>query len=192
MKVPWLAGFSPAGSFSMEIWVKPARNTSTYLYAPRFAGTRENGGRGWSLNQYPAGSTSNPNGFSFLVATGGTSFISASLSVAVDVSKWYHIVGVFDGVNALLYVDGSLAHSVPLPSGQSYLPPLMTGICLGSEFGNRRLDGRLDEAAFYPHALSAAQVLAHYQAGISPAPPIPYPQVILADNPAGYWRFNEP
>jgi subtilisin len=192
MKVPWLADFAPAGSFSIETWLKPARNTAAYLYSPRIAGARETGGRGWSLNQYATGQTTNPNGFSFLVATGGTNYVIPSVQVAVDLNKWYHLVGVFDGTNALLYVDGSLIQSVPIPSGQNYLPPLRTGICLGSDYGNRWFEGRLDEAAFYPHALSEAQVLAHYQAGINPAPPIPYQQVILGDNPAGYWRFNEP
>jgi len=49
-----------------------------------------------------------------------------------------------------------------------------------------------DEAAYYGTALSAAQVLAHYQAGTNASPVTPYQQVISADSPAGYWRFNEP
>lgn len=193
VKIPYALDLSPTSAFSIEMWVKPARSgLNTAGYSPQFAAARETGGRGWSLNQYPSNSTFNSNGFSFTVLTGGTNYVLPYVEIAVDVNKWYHLIGVVDGANAYLYVDGLLAGSANIPSGQSYLPPLQTGISFGSNNGIRWFEGEFDEAAFYSQALTAAQVLAHYQAGINPTPPIPYPQVILSDNPAGYWRFNEP
>jgi hypothetical protein len=193
VKIPFTPDLSPAGAFSIEIWVKPARSgLNTTGYSPQFAVSREIGGRGWVLGQYPVTNTVNQDGFSFLCSTSGSSFVAASISTPVDTSRWYHVVGVFDGSTVKLYLDGVLAQSSTFSSGQTFLPSLRNGISFGSNNGGRWFEGEFDEAAFYPHALSAAQVLAHYQAGINPAPPVPYPQVILADNPAGYWRFNEP
>jgi hypothetical protein len=193
VKIPFVTNLSPATGFSVEIWVKPARSgLNTTGYSPQFASTREIGGRGWVLGQYPAANPVDQDGFSFLCGTSGSSFVAASYSAPIDTNKWYHVVGVFDESTVKLYVDGALAQGSALSSGQTFLPSLRNGISFGSNNGGRWFEGGFDEAAFYPNALSAAQVLAHYQAGINPAPPIPYPQVILSDNPAGYWRFNDP
>ena len=53
-------------------------------------------------------------------------------------------------------------------------------------------NGDLDETVLYTNALTAAEVLAHYENGINPTPTIPYEQLVQGKNPAGYWRLNEP
>jgi autotransporter-associated beta strand protein len=51
--------------------------------------------------------------------------------------------------------------------------------------------GDLDEVAYYPAALTLAQVQAHYANGTNASRPLPYQDAVLADAPAGYWRLGE-
>lgn len=53
-------------------------------------------------------------------------------------------------------------------------------------YGGNGLDGALDEVALFTGALTAAQIQGHYRAGLST-----YARTVLADGPAGYWRFGE-
>ena len=47
--------------------------------------------------------------------------------------------------------------------------------------------------AFYPAALSDADILAHYwYNGTNAAPAQPYDQLVQTSTPVGYWRLNEP
>jgi hypothetical protein len=57
--------------------------------------------------------------------------------------------------------------------------------------GDAYFQGRLDEVAIYPSPLSAARLLAHYQAGTLPGSTSPYQTAILAGQPGGYWRVGE-
>jgi hypothetical protein len=81
----------------------------------------------------------------------------------VVVGTTYHVVGVFDGTNAILYVNGvehsrrattslSLPNAVPSIGSQLYGTP-------------QAFAGTVDEVAWYTTVLSPARVLAHYQAG---------------------------
>lgn len=190
--VPYSSALNPVGPFSLEIWVKPSLNVNTgeYWYLPGIAGSLSSTNSGWWIYQGAGNSGGDFNGFSAFFHFGGTTYLKASVSLSIDTSKWYHLVVTFDGPSINLYVDGALRQSTPT-SGHTFVPNFDRELRWGSA-NSSWFPGSLDEAAIYPHALTAAQVLAHYQAGTSPTPPIPYPQVILADNPAGYWRFNEP
>ena len=84
-------------------------------------------------------------------------------------TSWHHLVGTHDGTNARLYFDGALvAGPVAVPfSGGASDHPLWIGT--GSDGGTTSASwpGSIDEAAVYNQALSAAQIQAHYNAGIS-------------------------
>jgi hypothetical protein len=192
--IPYQPVLNPDGPFSMEIWVKPGiSGTPPYLFNGIFASSLDHRSRrGWWLGQYD--SSGGLNGFACICDTGESIYVfAATPPMSIDVNQWYHVVCVFNGASMALHLNGNLAATTVIPSGQTYRPNLTRDFSIGCHSSNGNwYQGALDEAAFYPHALSAAQVLAHYQAGINPAPPVPYPQVILADNPAGYWRFNEP
>lgn len=83
-------------------------------------------------------------------------------------TSWHHLVGTHDGTNARLYFDGALvAGPVAVPfSGGASDHPLWIGT--GSDAGTTSASwpGSIDEAAVYHQALSAAQIQAHYNAGI--------------------------
>ncbi|MBC8128169.1 MAG: S8 family serine peptidase [Gloeobacteraceae cyanobacterium ES-bin-144] len=197
VEIPYRSDFNPSGPFSFEFWVKPTLAYPTPCLASSFYNDSSSSvlkRAGWIFYQGSPDLTSN-NGFYFRCYYNGgdNTFTIASASVAVNTNAWYHIVGVFDGANVILYVNGVNSASDSFPPGQTMKPNTSAPLTIGIRsdelwWGNESLD----EPAFYPFALSAAQVLAHYQAGTNPSPPTPYHQVILNHNPTGYWRFNEP
>ncbi len=86
----------------------------------------------------------------------------------VDLDRFIHIVGTYDGAQMRLYVDGTLvgdkASAIALPDG-------IVGFTIGS--GNGSLSsspavGTIDEVAIYDRALPPDRVFAHYTAARPP------------------------
>ena len=84
----------------------------------------------------------------------------------------YHIVGVWDGTNAYLYINGAQnATSSLTPVGNVYTPNSASPyIYVGSIYTvggiGYQSSSDISNVALYPTGLSAARVHAHYQAGI--------------------------
>jgi len=87
-------------------------------------------------------------------------------SGALAANRWYHVVGVLVGGNLLLYLDGVQVASVAFTGA---FPATM--IAASNQITLSRSSSAatgirwLDEVAFYRTGLSAARILAHYQAG---------------------------
>ena len=82
-----------------------------------------------------------------------------------ELSIYAHYAAVFDGKNASLYVDASLASSKPV---QGAIASRLSELSVGREFSSGRyyFSGSIDEIAIYDKALSAAQVVRHHDVGI--------------------------
>jgi subtilisin len=195
MEVPYQAALNPSGPFSIELWVMPAQTVDSTCLASshrwEYITPQTDFRSGWIL--YQADSTfATGNGFYLrcMDISGYTAGTDACVELPINTNAWYHVVGVYDESYVSLYVDGALAATtlVWLPFRPNTGDPMTFGERSDSSFP---YSGDLDEAAFYANALSAEQVLTHYQAGTNAAPPAPYARVILNDRPAGYWRFNE-
>jgi RHS repeat-associated protein len=82
----------------------------------------------------------------------------------VSLNAWHHIVYTFDGSTERFYVDG-----VANGSHTTTLPVWNQAFFLGTYDHNDYLfKGKLDEAALYTSALTAAQITAHYNARANP------------------------
>ena len=84
------------------------------------------------------------------------------------INTTYHVVGTTDGTNAQGYINGA-AIGAPVASGtglKSSTFPIFGGASQNNGYPPTfQLDGCLSAMAVYPTALSAARVLAHYNAG---------------------------
>jgi hypothetical protein len=136
--------------------------------------------------------------------------------VPFQLGKWQHVVFVYDApggdplvATLTVYVDGVFANAVTNTSGvQGYSPctgnhdPAPNGqpaMALGN-YNNANSGtfgaanpwfGGIDEYAWYPSALTPAQVLAHYQNGTNANRSQSYSSLVLSHSPAAYLRLNE-
>lgn len=98
----------------------------------------------------------------------GGSSVAANYSgtqPAFDV--WHYLVGVWDGTNVILYLDGLSVASTP---GSGTLNMGTTGLTFGGlSNGTSLWLGGMDEAAVYGRALTAAEVLAQYNLALNGA-----------------------
>jgi uncharacterized repeat protein (TIGR01451 family) len=195
VRIPFQPQWNRTGPFSVEFWAKPGDTADTICPAASvefFTNSTpvRNGwlfyqvGNGWSFRMYYDG-------------TAGNLFAEAVTNMTLSTANWYHIVGVCDGVDTLsLYVNGVFAASGTASgafrANTNTAIPLTIGARADGIAGFFPYTGYIDEPAIYTSALTPGQVLAHYQAGTNAAPSKAYYQVVLADNPAGYWRFDEP
>jgi uncharacterized membrane protein YgcG len=98
--------------------------------------------------------------------------------VGPTVGHFDHVVGTWDGATASIYVNGHLAASAASTTRPSGSATFYIG------YGDVApwFRGYLDEAAYYPTALSAARVLAHFEA--DPPPPLWLPRSVATTPPA--------
>jgi hypothetical protein len=91
-----------------------------------------------------------------------------------------------------LYINGAQVAQSTGVSG--YVPNPSYPMSIGgySDGTQNPFVGDLDEFAVYTSALSAAQVLAHYQNGTNASRATPYPSLIVSDGAAEYLRLDQP
>lgn len=68
--------------------------------------------------------------------------------------EWHHVVGVHNGTDNLIYLDGSLKNSDNAPARQAG----GTTINIGSRHGFAYFNGSIDEVAFWNRSLSAGEI----------------------------------
>lgn len=136
-----------------------------------------------------------------LVHFGLTFTDTTALTGYVDTYPLYgvnrHIVATWDGTWLRVYVNGVQAYANNSMAGKT-VRTNTADLTVGSDssssnYATTKADARIDEAIFYGTALSAARVLAHYQAGSpsSAGTPTTYESAVLADNPLVYWKLDE-
>jgi hypothetical protein len=102
------------------------------------------------------------DGYIQSLITGGTNILGASIATA----SWYYAAFVCDGTTLSLYLNGVL-QATATASTTPNIPAI--GINqLGADSGGSFFDGYLAQCAYYNTALTAAELLAIYNAGIIP------------------------
>jgi Concanavalin A-like lectin/glucanases superfamily/PA14 domain len=183
--VPYSPAMNPAAPFTAEVWLNPAgENAAGVLTCAVSSGQFANPRSGWLIYQSDTGwnlRMYNQNGTATsLNITGGG---------APSAGSWYHLVVVYDGTTASLYVNGALAVS---GTPTSYVPGASGGLAIGARADSSFWwNGAADEFALYPSALSAATVAAHYANGTSATPSTPYQNLVLSAAPIAYYRLGE-
>ena len=189
---------SVTGAFSVEAWVYPTNSAGACIVAQTgpfgtggLNGSANSAGWALSYNYLPSLNEGTFSGLSFHVfnGAGAGGGAEATWSGPVQTFTWYHVVGVFDGSHASLYVDGVSAGQVATISG-SYVPDTWDPLTIGCGRGlnNYRFGGSIDEVAIYTTALSATQIANHYSAAFGSS----YATTIQQDQPYMYWRMDSP
>ncbi len=95
----------------------------------------------------------------------GTSYTSYNSGYIVPLNEWHHLAVTVDGTYVKFYVDGSLVSTLSQTNvlGNTTLP---LDIGWRSEHQWNTFHGTIDEVRIYNRALSASEILEHYQAGI--------------------------
>jgi hypothetical protein len=84
---------------------------------------------------------------------------------AIVTGQVYQVLGTYDGTTQRLYINGSEVASAPLTGAVTAND---NALDIGSwNEGTEPFNGTVDEVSVYAGALSAARVLAQYQAGTS-------------------------
>ncbi len=111
----------------------------------------------------------NANGVNGALSIGnGAAQASATFSQTFAAGVWYHVVGTYDGTTIKLYVNGVLNGSSGTVAGPIATTPYAINIGRNPAYTGDYFPGSLDEIALYNKALTAARILAHYNAGTNP------------------------
>jgi len=201
IRVPYEAALNPSAAFTVEFWAKPGQTAAIGCPAAfvEFIADGSNKRNGWLIYQGNAALTTG-NGYVFRLyntSNPSNAFTAATASFPLDTAKYYHVVAVYDGSSAKMYTNGVLAMSTAMPGGSTYRPtantaiPLTFGARADGTSGYFTYNGTLDEPAIYATALSAGQILTHYQNGTNALRGAAYPTVVQGDGALGYWRLGE-
>ena len=94
-----------------------------------------------------------------------TAWVIAQAPTTPPAGTSFHVVGVFDATDAILYVDGVEVDRIALGTATTNTNGLPITIGADSDPINPRdhiFDGTIDEVAIYGSALTAAQIQAHF------------------------------
>lgn len=104
----------------------------------------------------------------FLLQNGGANVNHSGVgSTAMATGLWYHVAGLYDGVECAVYLNGKLEASQPnvnQPLGTGASNPIQIG---GSAGGTNPLNGSLADVRFYNRGLSGVEINALYNQGLA-------------------------
>lgn len=185
ISIPYSAELNPNGPFTVEAWLNPSGQATTA--APTCAvssGQFSNPRSGWLIYQVDTGWN-----FRMYNQNGTATSVSVVGGSAPEVGMWYHVVAVYDGSSAVVYVNGAPG-TAAAPTG--YVPSAGGRMLIGGRADSSFWwPGVADEVAVYGRALTATEIDAHFKNGTAASPTTGYQQLVLSHTPLVYYRLNE-
>ena len=192
--IPYNAALNPNGSFTVEAWLRPTINGNGNAQSPFFnrdpADTSPNR-FGWDFFQRDASV-----GWNFRMFNGiGHDRVFDVTGGPYTVGQWCHLVAVYDASvpSATLYLNGAQVAAETTPQEGSFNPNPSFPMSIGSysDGSQNPFIGDIDEFAVYGSALTAGQVLTHYQNGTNAARSVSYSSLVKSDGALEYLRLDE-
>lgn len=188
-EVPFTPSLNPSGPFTVEFWANLTNNTAGAKSGPHSRLISGSVQQGWLFFANNANTT-----WQFRIYNGtGAHTITATNFPSISGDTWYHVVGVYDGAKIHIYVNGiqtSWESATPLVYAPNTNAPMRFAAGTPETTPSLFFPGYQDEIAVYNYAFSPAQVQARYDSATTNA--AGYAAQLLAANPLGYWRLNEP
>jgi Concanavalin A-like lectin/glucanases superfamily len=149
--------FEGAAAYSIEAWINPGYSTqSFYTIVSKWHETNGTGpAAGWNLYYIKAGPIAAQIAFSRQPAD--------TIAQANLPNTWHHIVGTFGAGMLTVYIDGTQQGTKPATNPLTDLHQHLL-IGAGDTQTGEPMLGSIDQVAIYDHALSAARVMAHFNA----------------------------
>ncbi len=188
--IPWRAALNPASNqpFTIEFWVKPeAYDGDDSPLGGRVGGNVNRSG--WVFFQ-----RDEATGYNFRMYDGNGTAVGWDLTGGTyTFNTWCHVVAVWSGSSAKLYVNGALADETNDPGKSGvYVSSQSAIFTVGALFdGSSPSTGLVDEVAWYATALNAGQIANHFMAAGS-APSGGYRSLVKADGAVLYLQQNPP
>jgi RHS repeat-associated protein len=171
------AGFA-SGSVTLEAWINPQVNSQAMTPIVKV------GSCGWKCTGTAGlGVSGDATSLEFYdysyLPPAGTGVLATGLHLA---GAWHHVVGVSDGVNDTLYLDGQALGTAPAQLSTGCWCIVGSGVVAGGSAGSALwMKGSLAHVAVYRTALTATQVTAHLAAGAIDASRFTYKYYADAD-----------
>ena len=158
--VPYNAALTATTNLTVEAWIYP-RGLNPASASPIVKKSGEGLAQqdGYSLEMNDTGGVA-----IWGYINGGVGWVP-SVPATVPLNQWSHVAGVYDGTNLSMYLNGVLVGAPVYEPGQIVASGNDLQIGHDPAIPSRYFNGLIDEASVYNKALSAAQILAIYNAG---------------------------
>ena len=145
----------PINTFTVEAWVYP---------------TALNNGFGHGVGSIIGNYNTQVVDMQFLLRKEGTSynfwvndsntnvFKSVIAPNTVTLNQWQHVVGVWNGSDIKIYINGNLIATTTGVNGASFKSQLNNPIVIGKNLSNEKFVGNIDEIRLWKRALSATEI----------------------------------
>jgi hypothetical protein len=143
------------GNITVAIWVKDSVASKIFFSKYSFSDNQ----RAWNLR-------SESGVYKFFVSSGGTSTTTVSSTTASNSDTWKHLVGVYDGTDIHIYINGVLENSTTYSSGiHNSTTSVSIGDYGGPNIGAGSMVGSATQPMIFNSALSSVEVASLYGAG---------------------------
>lgn len=178
-------GLVITGNFSMQAWVNFVSMDSAYQDV--ICGRWDASPVDYSYC-FQRGDMKGLPGVAFCLSSNGSTFsASASPQILLSISTWYQIVGVYNGTDMRVYVNGVLysGNLNPLTYSSGIWGGSSKFRIAGASLGGSKyepMNVKLDDVCVWNRALSATEVLQSYQSGFAGNKPPSAPSSIVMES----------
>ena len=183
--VPDHSSLEPTSAITLSVWVYPTNPTYSYQMI---------------IDKQPSGGAGAGYTLRLDNATGKIKFRAVGTSgndilgnTTLSANTWYHVVGVYDGSNFKLFINGQEDASKPSTGNITYDA---SDLQIGRRVDGWNFQGRIDEPKIFPYALTEDQIKAEYNLGaatiMGTGPTVAPPAGgTLSDSLVAHWAFDE-
>jgi len=191
--IPNEATFDITAAISVSCWIK------VNVFDTQWQAIVTKGDNAWRLHRYADSSVIN------FANTGGSAGGNGDVSGTVNVNdgQWHHIVGVYDGSEVALYVDGRLDASLPSTGA---IDTNNYAVCIGenAQQDERYFNGLIDDVRIYDHGLGETEIISlvlavprqvfirssEYFVEVGDSLTLSVAHVLVAGTPSYQWKKN--